>query len=60
MGYRVEGPDILCIACGLKYNLAEAHWEFIGPCAPINLKSAVKGDFLVIKVSRLEKGKRLF
>lgn len=60
LGYRVEGTDILCIACRLKYSLAEEIWDFIGPCAPINLRSVVKGDFLVIKVSRLERGKKLF
>ena len=60
MGYRVEGPDILCIACSLKYSLAKETWDFIGPCAPINLRSKVKGDYLVIDVSRLEKGKKLF
>jgi uncharacterized membrane protein len=60
LGYRVEGADIVCIACRLKYSLAEEHWQFIGPCAPINLKSAIKGDFLVIDVQKLERGKRLF
>jgi uncharacterized membrane protein len=60
LGFRVEGTAILCIACSLKYSLAEETWAFIGPCAPINLRSVVKGDFLVIKVSRLEKGKKLF
>ena len=60
LGYCVDGPDILCIACGLKYNLAEEAWDFIGPCAPINMKSKVQGNFLIIKVSTLEKGDRLF
>ena len=59
-GFRVEGNYILCIACSLKYSLDEDFWDFIGPCAPINLRSKVKGDYLVIEVSRLEKGKRLF
>jgi len=60
LGYCVEGPDILCIACGLKYNLAEEAWDFIGPCAPISLKSKVRKNYLIIKVSTLEKGARLF
>ena len=60
MGFRLEGEYLLCIACGLKYRLADETWDFIGPCAPINLKSKVRGDFLVIKVSTLEKGERLF
>ena len=60
LGYCVEGPDILCIACGLKYSLAEEAWDFIGPCAPISMKSKVQENFMVIKVSTLEKGERLF
>ena len=60
MGYRVEGPDILCIACGLKYSLAEEAWDFIGPCAPINMSSTIKGNFLEIKVATLQKGAKLF
>jgi uncharacterized membrane protein len=60
MGFRVEGNYILCIACNLKYSLDEDFWDFVGPCAPINLRSKVKGDYLVIEVSRLEKGRRLF
>lgn len=60
MGYRVEGDHILCIACNLKYNLDEDFWDFVGPCAPISLRSKVKGDCLVINVSSLEKRKRLF
>jgi len=60
MGYKVDGVNILCIACALKFSLAEEAWDFIGPCAPINLKNAIKDNFLVVDVSRLEKGKRLF
>ena len=59
-GYVVVGNVIVCIACRLKYDLAEEVWDFIGPCAPISLKNYLKKDFLVIKLKRLEKGKELF
>jgi len=59
-GYVAEGEDVVCIACRLKYNLAVEIWDFIGPCAPINLKSHIKRDWLVIELSRLEKGRNLF
>lgn len=59
-GYRVKEPYIVCIACTLKYHLDEELWDFIGPCAPITLKSSIEGDHLVIERERLERGKKLF
>ncbi len=32
MGFRVEGSEILCIACNLKYSLNDEMWDYIGPC----------------------------
>lgn len=60
LGFRVEGSDLLCIACNLKYNLYDEHWDFIGPCSPIPLRSKVKGDFIVIKVAVVKRGQKLF
>ena len=59
-GYREEKPYIVCIACTLKYHLDEEIWDFIGPCAPITLKSVIKDDFIVIELTRLKRGKKLF
>jgi uncharacterized membrane protein len=60
MGYRVEGDEVVCIACNIGYRLADEVWDYVGACAPINLRSRVKGEFLVIKKSDIEKGERLF
>lgn len=59
-GFRIAGADLLCIACNLKYSLYEAVWDFIGPCSPILLRSKVKKGFIVIKLSVIRRGKKLF
>ena len=59
-GFRVTGNKILCIACGLTYDLGEEEWDFIGPCSPIPLKSRIRGEDLVIHVERIKRGKKLF
>ena len=60
MGFRVTGNKILCIACGLTYDLGEEEWDFIGPCSPILLKSSIRGEDLVIHLERIKRGKKLF
>lgn len=60
MGFRVVANEILCIACGLKYDLDKEDWDFIGPCSPIPLRSKVKRGDLVIRVSTIKRGKKLF
>lgn len=59
-GFRIAGSDLLCIACNLKYSLYETAWDFIGPCAPILLRSKVKNEFIVIKLSVIRRGEKLF
>jgi uncharacterized membrane protein len=52
--------QVVCIACRIAYNLGDVVWDYVGACAPINLRSGIAGNHLVIKRSRLEKGKRYF
>ena len=60
LGYVREGNQVVCIACRIGYNLDDVVWDYVGACAPINLKSRIAGNHLVIERSRLEKGKRFF
>ena len=60
LGYVREGNQVVCIACRIGYDLDDVVWDYVGACAPINLKSRIAGDHLVIKRSWLEKGKRFF
>jgi uncharacterized membrane protein len=59
-GFKVEGSEIRCIACNLKYKLSKEFWDYIGPCAPIPLRSKVVGDFIVIRLSVIQRGWKLF
>jgi len=60
LGYVREGNQVVCIACRIGYNLNDVIWDYVGACAPININSRVGGDYLVIKQSSLEKGKKFF
>ena len=60
LGYVHEGDQVVCIACRIGYDLADVVWDYIGACAPINLKSRIAGQYMVIKRSWLEKGERFF
>ena len=60
LGYYVEGTDLVCWACRYKYALADEVWQYIQACAPITLRSKVKGDYLLIKVSRLKRAGKFF
>ena len=60
LGYVREANQVVCIACRIGYNLDDVVWDYVGACAPINLKSRIAGNHLVIKRSRLEKGERFF
>ena len=59
-GYRVEGTDIVCNDCGTKFRLADEVWKNVGGCAPISLPSLINGDFVLIKLSDLKGGEKLF
>ena len=60
LGYVREGNRMVCIACRIGYNLDDEVRDDVGACAPINLKSGIGGNHLVIERFRLEKGKRFF
>ena len=60
LGYVHEGDEVVCIACRIGYRLENVIWDYIGACAPINLKSRVSNGHLTINRKSLEKGKRFF
>jgi uncharacterized membrane protein len=59
-GYRVEGTDIVCNECGRRFGITDKVWKDVGGCVPIGLPSAVNGDFVLINVSDLKRGEKLF
>jgi uncharacterized membrane protein len=52
--------EVVCIACRIGYRLEDVIWDYIGACAPINLKSRISNGHLTIRRASLEKGKRFF
>lgn len=60
LGYVREKNQVVCIACRIGYNLDDVVWDYVGACAPINLKSNIDGNYLVIRRPWLEKGERFF
>lgn len=60
LGFVVEGDQVRCIACNLKYDLADEFWDFIGACAPIPLRSKIKNDVVVIELGAVRKGEKFF
>ena len=60
LGYVHEGNEVVCIACRIGYRLEDVIWDYIGACAPINLKSRILSGHLTINRTTLEKGKRFF
>jgi len=58
-GYRMEGTDIVCNECNLKFRLADEVWEN-KDCSPILLKNKIENGNLIIKTEDIEKGAKLF
>jgi uncharacterized membrane protein len=58
-GYRLEGSDLVCNECNLKFKLSEDIWEN-KDCSPIMLKNKIENAYLIIKADDLEKGSKLF
>ncbi len=59
-GYREEGTDLVCNECGMKFRLADEHWDNSQGCSPVSIKSRIENNELVIMTADLEKGQRLF
>jgi uncharacterized membrane protein len=59
-GFVVEGSDVVCIACRLKYPIEDEFWDFIGACAPIPIHHEVTADTVVIEARLLEQAARYF
>lgn len=60
-GYRQEGQYMVCNNCGNKYPITGLGTENkTGGCWPGYLPSHVDGDYLVMKVSDIEKGRWMF
>jgi uncharacterized membrane protein len=60
LGYVREGEEVVCIACRIGYRLEDVIWDYIGACAPINLKSRISDGRMTISRTSLEKGKKFF
>ncbi len=60
LGFVVEGTDLVCRACRLRYPIEDEVWDFIGACAPIPMHSALDGDDLSIDRKRLERAAQYF
>lgn len=59
LGYRPDGGQVLCRACGLRFSLEELQGG-IGSCHPIALKGALLGDAYVIEKQEIIKGAEYF
>lgn len=59
-GYRVEGADLVCNECNLRFPVAEEHWDNSTGCSPVLLKSTVDNEYLRIVTADIEKGAKLF
>ncbi len=59
-GYRVEGTDLICNECNLKFRLADERWDNSKGCSPIQLKSRIADGSLTIAAEDAGKGDRLF
>lgn len=61
-GYRVEGTDLVCNGCNMRFNIAEETWKLVEmmDCRPIPFQSNIKDNELIINLKDIEKGKKLF
>lgn len=59
-GYRIEGRDLICNECSMKFPLAAKEWDNSQGCSPILLKSRIEDNRLIIDTELLDKGARLF
>lgn len=59
-GYRVEGTDLICNECNMKFPIADEKWDNTKGCSPIHLKSVIDDGFMTIRKEDLEKGGKLF
>jgi len=59
-GYRVEGTDLVCNECGYRFRLADEEWEDRGGCVPIGFPHTSDTKNLIIRVSDLLRGVKLF
>jgi uncharacterized membrane protein len=57
-GYRAEGDDLVCVACGKRYPIKKL--TGIGSCYPLPLKGRAEGDSYIIEKKELVKGQRYF
>jgi uncharacterized membrane protein len=58
-GYALEGKEVVCIKCDMRFkldNLAQG----TGSCVPVALKAESRGSALLIPITELETGARLF
>jgi hypothetical protein len=59
-GYRLEGRDLVCNECGLRFPTGDEKWDNSSGCSPIGVRSAKDNEYFIIKTGDLKKGGRLF
>ena len=58
-GYLLDGNEVVCVKCDMRFKL-DALAQGTGSCVPIQVKSELRGNSLIIPVSELEAGARYF
>jgi uncharacterized membrane protein len=58
-GYRQEGDYMVCNNCGQKFPSTRIN-DVKGGCNPAPLNREVRGEYLILKVSDIQKGKSYF
>ncbi len=59
LGYRVEGKEIVCRACNLRYTADELKTGK-GSCHPIPLPGQIKNGFYIINKDAIKTGAKYF
>jgi hypothetical protein len=59
LGYRPDGGEVLCRACGMRFPLDELR-EGVGSCHPIALQGRLSGGAYVIEKGEIAKGAAYF
>jgi uncharacterized membrane protein len=58
-GYILDGKEVVCLKCDMRFKL-NALAQGTGSCVPIELKTELRGDTLIIPVTELEAGVPFF
>jgi uncharacterized membrane protein len=59
MGYRAEGDEVVCRACGVRYSVHDLRGG-LGSCRPIPLEGRREGEHYIMEKKDIIKGARYF